>query len=253
MQQTFKDEAVRMQIDFHEDDNEDFFFAGNDFSFLFPITNPEIILGEHLNNSMDKFQRLQSDVVKILEDRVRPDLITTLFEFPAELKVACKQYLVYFAQFLADMGINATTSIEEKANKVLFTVIPEDGEAALANIKEALKIYMDAPEAENFREVRAIANKDIATIQWEANIHHLQGQIALSQAVLQAKDETISALKLTVYQLNQMVSSSKPLPLEEQGKTEEPIFKGIVSVKKYEGKGFSINFPEILRRLKRRF
>jgi hypothetical protein len=53
--------------------------------------------------------------------------------------------------------------------------------------------------------------------------------------------------------MNQMLSTSKPLAVEEGGKAEEPIIEGIVSVKKYEGKGFSINFPEILRRLKRRF
>lgn len=33
---------------------------------------------------------------------------------------------------------------------------------------------------------------------------------------------------------------------------DEDIIKGVVKVKKLEGKGFSINLPEIIRRLKRR-
>ena len=36
-------------------------------------------------------------------------------------------------------------------------------------------------------------------------------------------------------------------------KDEEEIIKGVVSVNKYEGKGFSVNFAEIVRKLKRRF
>jgi len=39
--------------------------------------------------------------------------------------------LIYFAQFLADLGIDATTELKETAADVLFTVTPKDGSEAL--------------------------------------------------------------------------------------------------------------------------
>ena len=64
------------------------------------------------------------------------------------------------------------------------------------------------------------------------------------------KDAAIESLKLSNYQYKQLVNDG------QSGKglsEEETLIKGVLSVTKVEGKGFVINLPEILRRLKRRF
>ena len=61
----------------------------------------------------------------------------TLFSFPSHLKTASIQYLIYFGQFLSDLGIEAETEIKEEAHKTLFTVHPKDKAESLLNIKNA--------------------------------------------------------------------------------------------------------------------
>jgi len=194
---------------------------------------------------------INDKLIKVLPEKLAPDLLNTLFEFPEELKTACKQYLIYFAQFLGDMGIKADTAIKEEANKVLFTVVPEQGHDALIRIKEALEVYMNAPGMPE--GVTILPNdepKDIAVMQWEANIHHLKGQVMLQQAALQLKDAAIEQLKLSNYQLQERLS--EPQHLTNSAPNEEKFLGGVVAVKKFEGKGFSIDFAEIIRKLRRK-
>jgi hypothetical protein len=195
-------------------------------------------------------ESLHLEALKLLQERNTSDLLTTLFEFPEEIKTSCKQYLIYFAQFLADMGINATTSIKEDANKVLFTITPEDETIALSKIQEALTLYLDPPTFENIGDENL--NKDIAVLQWQSNIYHLKSQLALSQALLQTKDATIEALQLSNYQLKQVIGTADGKPKLEDSKKEEEIIKGVMAVKKYDGKFFSVDLPEIIRKLKRK-
>jgi len=66
----------------------------------------------------------------------------------------------------------------------------------------------------------------------------------LANATIQAKDAAIEYLKMSNYQLKSLADSS-------QAKDEEDLVPGIISIKKIEGNGFSVNAPEILRQLKR--
>jgi hypothetical protein len=104
---------------------------------------------------------------------------------------------------------------------------------------------LSAPSIKNF-EVQIGDNDDIAVKQWEANIYYLKSQLALASSMIQAKDTTIEALKLSNYQYEQLLEKGK-----KKNEEKEDIIKDIVAVKQYEGKGFAINLPEILRKIKR--
>ncbi len=67
------------------------------------------------------------------------------FNFPEQFKTPCEQYLLYFAQFLQDLGISATSNLKEEAGKVLFSVTPTDDKEALDKIREALAVYLNLP------------------------------------------------------------------------------------------------------------
>jgi hypothetical protein len=175
------------------------------------------------------------------------------FDFPAPIKNACEQYLMYFSQFLRDLGISATTKLEEGAHSVLFSVIPEDGKEALEKVHDALRVYLSMPTAPNFSN-EAGKHAEIAVVQLQANVQHLQSQITLAKAVvqtqfatIQAKDETILALqeRLDLRALQPVASPTKD-PAEK-----EELVKDLVAVKKLDYKGIEFNLPEILRRLKR--
>lgn len=193
-------------------------------------------------------QLLERAIVRL--DRMsttRQRSVEQLFEFPAPVRAACEQYLMYFAQFLRDLGVDADASLTETAGRVLFSVTPRSGEEALARVREALDAYLalaDNPQVFNQ------ADGDIAVQQLGANVFHLRSQLQLARAIMAAKDAQIEALETTNSQLRQHAG---PALLDGRPADEEPVVAGIVTLKPYEAKGVTIHLPEILRRLKRRW
>lgn len=186
---------------------------------------------------------LAETVYNLLNDT--DGIVSTCFQFPDEIKTASKQYLVYFAQFLSDIGIAADTEIKEQLNRTLFKVIPNDGRESLDRIREALTIYINVPSDEE--AIRILRNNDnLASSQYLANIMHLKSQLLLANSTIQMKDTTIELLKLSNYEFQKKLESS------QQEKNTEDVIKGVLSVKEYDGKFFKLHLPEILRRLKRK-
>ena len=164
--------------------------------------------------------------------------LTSIFNFPSSVATACEQYLLYFSQFLHDIGIEATTDILHKEKEVLFSVTPANQDTALAQINEALTIYLRLPSIDSFND-EASRVPGIAVRQLQANVFHLQSQLQLASAIVEAKDETISALRTLAYP-------------KRQEKNGETILPGI-EVTSYDGPGFRIDIPVLLRNLKRFF
>jgi hypothetical protein len=191
-------------------------------------------------------EELLAKTNKNLLESSNAEAVLTYFQFPDELKTACKQYLVYFAQFMADLGIAVDTEIKEELHHTLFKVVPNNREESLDKIREALSIYLNAPNDNTFHS-QALDQKDIAVRQWEANIFHLKSQLSLAGSIIQAKDATIQMLELSNYQYKQLLESHS----SKKETDKEEIIQGILSVNKFEGKGFTIDIAEIFRRLKR--
>jgi hypothetical protein len=162
--------------------------------------------------------------------------------------------LIYFVQFLEDLGIKANSEINEDAGRILFSVTPADGPIALGKIKEALQAYLDLPRNPEFNAA-ADELSDMAVAQLKANVFFLKSQLAMAQAVLEAKDATIEALKLTTYQQRQMLTggSTSGKSVNEDDNKSEPLIGDTVHLTKYEGKFLKVDLPTILRRLKRSF
>ncbi len=174
------------------------------------------------------------------------EAVLTYFQFPDEVKTACKQYLVYFAQFMSDLGVIVDTELKEELNHTLFRVMPADKQESLDKIREALNVYLNAPADNNFH-ANASSQTDIAIRQWEANVFHLKSQLSLATSIIQAKEATIQMLELSNYQYKQLMES----PSIKKEADKEELIKGVLSVNKFEGKGFTIDIAEIFRRLKR--
>lgn|GEM_PF-5350662 len=169
------------------------------------------------------------------------------FSFPKEHEAACLQYLTYFAQFLEDVGIEATSDIERAENDFLFRVTPTDASQALGQIRQALDIYLRLPEAQDLMSFES-SGSDVAVQQLKDVVLHLKSQVIRINSSIELKDQTIHNLSLANYELSSKVSA-----LEQKQQDKFPAVDGLLSVTPYKGKGFEINLPELLRRLKRRF
>lgn len=193
-------------------------------------------------------------VLQRLAEFSRQDTLVTAFDFPMEIRAPCEQYLLYFGQFLRDLGIPARTHIREEAGQVLFGVTPQDGREALHRVREALGIYLELAELGDLRTGQGVM--ELPVQQLLANIHHLRSQLHLQSAVLQAKDTTIEAQRaLLAYQ--EQLLGGRVLTSGVQGpagaqQDSETILGGTVAITRLSGKGYEINLPEIFRRLRAR-
>ncbi|WP_420574292.1 hypothetical protein [Kordia sp.] len=181
------------------------------------------------------------------ENKANISNLSNTFTFPPEIQSSCEQYLIYFATFLKDIGINAETNIESKAHETLFTVIPKSGEEALDKIKEALQIYLHLPENPEF-ESAANEFTDMSVQKLASQVYFYKSQLALASTMLQMKDKQIESLNMTIYQQETSVALQV---VEEEN--EEKILGGLVTITEFKFNGIKVNSPEMVRFLKRVF
>jgi len=198
------------------------------------------------------------------------DAVTMHFNFPEAVKVACQQYLLYFVEFLKDVGIDALAELREDAGQVLFSVTPTDNEAASDNIREALEIYLRLP-MNRAPTVDVSPEKSIEVQKLSAQLQHLQGQFYLASAALQQKELTIQERDTTIGQqqalIQQHITTGKIFVealQEEQADDPEPLDSELhldtldserIKVKRFawEPIPIELNLPELIRLLKKRF
>ena len=245
----FENEFRKVLKNFHPkiEPGTKFLKSEKGYGIKIEILDGDSIITQSVQTCHNILQKIYKATELNLTNEINKDSLTSIFEFPQEIKSACKQYLVYFAQFLSDLGINAETEIKEETDKTLFKVTPKDKTDALEKIKKILDTYLQMAESTSI-ELMNMYDSNVAVQQLKANIHHLQGQLYLSKSVMQMKDATIESLQLSNFQLKERVEI-----LNKEKSKKEDIIPGVVAVKEYDGKGFSIDIPNIVRSLKRRF
>lgn len=196
-----------------------------------------------------KLQSIYDQTTAFVESAQR-DSVAVFFDFPESIRVPCEQYLLYFGQFLKDLGVDADTALSHEAGQVLFTVTPTDQKEALDKIQTALDVYLKLyanPVADNISE-------SIEVQRLEANILRLRSDLKLAAAELQAKDTTIQAQNLIIEVqkglLNGEILASSVKDVTPAPEEKEDVIPGILALSTYEDKGVRVNLGELLRRLK---
>lgn len=222
------------------------------------------LLGDEVQHWQNLLSSIESEATSLLEARQKSESLITAFRFPPSVSTACEQYLLYFVQFLQDLGIDVEGEVQHRAADVLFRVTPINGKTeTLKRIREALDIYLDLPSNPTFEE-EASQLSDVAVRHLEFSVHQLKSQLALARMFLDTKDATIraqlaniEALELSNFRLRQLRGhepQSLPSGISMDAKEQdiETVIPGIVSVKDVEKAGIVLHTPEIIRKLKRR-
>lgn len=231
---------------------EDYIINGFDISFN--IKYPNISIQSELETILIIINKVHKQTLSNLSSKAQYKAVVVQFNFPNEVKVACEQYLLYFVQFLHDVGIEAIAELREEADSVLFSVTPSDKEEALENIKIALGVYLRLPS--NPVLFPSIFLGTDIEVQWlVSNIYHLQGQLALASAVIQQKDALIQHQQSLIQQqlLSGQILIQSIQQDEEKEEDTEPLMGSIISVKKYDWEFLELDLPTMLRRLKQIF
>lgn len=182
---------------------------------------------------------------RIWEERPQQEVLMRRFDLTPEVKSACEQYLVYFSQFLADLGIKASASLSSEPGGVLFTVRPDSREEALESIRDALDIYLFLPWDEAF-DRGVIRLKDPAVQQLVIEVHTLRGKLALAELQLEAQRTTAEHLRLSNAILQRALGNNA---LGGESGERVDICGGLVTLKPIEFPGFTANLPELWKRI----
>lgn len=230
---------TRADIRFHQEDEE---YVTNGFGLELLVLDRNIAIEDAVNDLLLYTKQMLLKAKKVLAES--HGIFSMVFNFPDGIKAPCEQYLMYFSQFLNDLGIKATNELTHQNGITLFSVVPESKDQALEVISDALATYLSLPEELSFH-TENLQHKDIAVMQLESNVMHLKSQLMLAQSILQAKDATIQSLTLSNRQYQDLI------PEKNNSSTEENVIGEVVKVKEYDGKVVSVDLPRILRNLKR--
>ena len=165
--------------------------------------------------------------IKFLENH-KPNILS-VFNFPAEIKISCEQYLLYFAQFLQDLGINATSNLKEEAGKVLFSVTPTDDVEALDKIREALAVYLNLPASP------IVYDDSFAAMRLQQQIENLQHSQRMAVRELQFNEKLLIAQSDMIREKNITISQQQSV-IEQQDKIIEKISSKSIMMDSAENK-----------------
>jgi hypothetical protein len=233
------------------------------------IVSALITTGAVLGTSFlfDKILRLNFPIKATMKP-MRNDSIDLVFNFPEEIKTQSEQYLLYFAQFLQDLGINATSNLKDEAEKILFSVTPTDDIEALDKIREALAVYLNLPSSPIVYDDSFAASRlqqQIENLQHSQKIAAMELQfkekLLITQSeVLNAKNITISQQLSIIDKQNEVIEKilSPSIMMNSIENEEEfiELYQGIEVGKTevfIEHFGIHLNLSSVLRKLGEKF
>jgi len=210
--------------------------------------SPHKLIAEEIEHCSAIIREVHEEVLSRLISRISNRSVVTSFkDFPKEVRTYCEQYLMYFIQFLQDLGVDATSEIKHEAGKVLFTVTPDNEHEALDKIRTALNVYLHLPS----NPIGNNPSTDIAVNRLESTVFRLHSDLRLAAAELQAKNATIEAQQLTI-NVQRSLLSGEILPLK-QNEDREEFLDGAVALTVLKKEGVELNLAKIYRVLKDMF
>lgn len=226
--------------------------GAEEISLYFPVEDINATIEEEARKHSGIIGRIHELTEISLNEMLLGESVVLQFDFPEEVKIPCEQYLIYFVQFLKDLGVEATAELQHEAGQVLFAVTPTDQDTALDKIRAALEIYLRL-SASPINDSSAL-NNEIAVQRLIGEIQSLQSRLTLARAEIQFKDKTIEAQQFIIDRQrlsgDVMLESLKNVTPQPPKEDKEELLGGIVEITKYEGKGVNVNFAEVFRRLK---
>jgi hypothetical protein len=223
------------------------------FVIKFSSCQVELRLSDEITRCSNILRNFHDQVEKALSPRAQSNSVVMSFDFPEEVRVPCEQYLLYFVQFLKDLGVEATAQLQHNAGQVLFAVTPTDKQTALDKIRTALEAYLQL--SSNPVNDASIVGYEIAAQRLAANIDHLTGQLRLAHAELQLAEATKQTQQVTINNLlsGQIIIESMKDVTPKPREDKEELLDGTVALTKFNWKGVEFNLPEIFRRLRQMF
>jgi len=209
-----------------------------------------ITLKDLYNTLMPKVDEIHQKALNNLKESFANYPFKAQFVFPDHIKHECEQYLVYFGQFLSDIGIDSHTEISRKGKKILFSVAPKDQNEAIERVSQAFSLFLTIPALhnENIKPVSTGVANQIKFQRMGAAINNLKSQLRLAEATFLAQQDHINSLK--EFNTNALVTSLIKVIEKDKESNGVSFFDDLIKIKPYKGKGFEIDIPKVVSKVK---
>jgi hypothetical protein len=215
--------------------------------------SPDEVIADAVGRLSNVINEVHSQVLSRLGVRLsRRAVVASFKDFPQEVRTYCEQYLLYFIQFLQDLGVDATSELKHEAGRVLFTITPSNEQEALDKIRAALDLYLRFPAS----PISSSPGSELAVNRLEAAVLRLQGDLRLAAAELQAKNATIAAQQITIDVQQGLLNGDISIgPVKDVTPKEdrEEFLDGAFALTVLRKEGLEFNLAKIFRMLKEKF
>lgn len=206
-----------------------------------------------VTKALKHIEKCSLEAHNILIEQSKDDVFIKIFEFPAEYKNICSQYLIWFGEFLQNLGIDANVSTNQNKNQTQLIVSPNECPELLTEIEKLFYQYLSLPYAELLPPESNLTPQELHAYQAvKMQLQHLQTQVQMKDSVIASYQATNTNLmnKISEKDSELMLINS----LKEDNKFE--VFGGILKINKVQSFGkngnFSVDLPKIYRLLNKK-
>ena len=218
------------------------------FIITCPIDNAAEPVLEVLEGAHMRYSQLDQSINSRLLSGLETNGLHSTFSFPKEVRSACEQYLLYFGEFLRDLGVETSVELREIGDRILFSVTPIDKKHALSNIRDALEVFLRMPGSE-LLATGLDPNDQFGHTKLISAIKYLRAQLELSEERDRKLGFTVQAQAVSIVALSQLVAGGmRPTSTTQDTNDSEKVLGGLVVLSKAEKAGIAINVAEMYRR-----
>lgn len=245
--------------------------------------DPQSLIGDSVRGVALLIANADQESRRRVVEEMSGESLVKYFKFPTDLSTFCEQYLLYFVQFLRDLGVHADAEVKRRADEVLFKVTPSDSYVALDQIRQALDIYLEmAISPVSYMPSSGVGSDlaidravfQVANLQNNANLmvaerraiemerRAFESALQLDRATIVKQQDHIEmlqvALRSGVSQHPLAIAGTEmgsPPPSEKKPDDKEHVAGGLVTLGSAEikGTGVQVNVAEAFRRARALF
>ena len=184
-----------------------------------------------VTEALKHIEKCSLEAHKILIGQSKDEVFIKIFEFPAEYKNICSQYLIWFGEFLENLGIDANVSTEQSKNQTQLIVSPNECPELLTEIEKLFYQYLSLPYAELLPPESNSPQHEILAFQsLKMQVQHLQTQIQMKDAVISSNQITNKSLSTQLSEINTELLLIKSMKSNDKAE----FFNGLLKVSRVQ-------------------
>ena len=218
------------------------FDVANDYNITLYLDEVKLQTNPILPDFIDALaliNRCYQETKKSLIELSKGEVFIKVFEFPVEYKNIYCQYLVWFGEFLKNLGLDANVSTEQEGNTTQLIVSPNECPELLNKVEELFYQYLSLPYFELLPPEKSYTPQELHTF------HSIQMQVQHLKTQIQMKDSVIASYNSTNLDLmNKLREKESELVLINSLKEDDKfkILGGVLKLNKVQKFGKNDNF-----------